>query len=661
MSSSKSDPKFRDPSQDDEGKISLDSNEDIIDDSVVEAMASDVDSVIEELDEADDPVQPPTEPEPAGPAEASTPEEPALTPDTNAAEPEPQSSPEQPEDQDIEEAVEDIAASGEDLSVDESDAPPKRELKAQKPQSEIAIFIKKLWNNPKSRWGILGGTAGLLLVLALIPNTRYFILNTARVRSSVEVRVIDNSTLQPLKNVTVRAANASAQTDSDGVAKLEKVLLGKTKLKIEKRAYAHQEKTITVGWGSNPLGEYQVVPIGSQYTFHIRDYFSGKPISRAEASSGEGNASSDEEGKIVLSLDTATLDDSAQVSVDITAAGYRNEKINITVNNKEAQSIEMVPARKHVFVSKRSGNYDVYSVDADGKNERRIVGGSGYERDDISLVPHHSENYAAYVATRENTRNQNGYLLSTLYILDVDSGDLMRIDQSEQIQVIGWSKSGRLVYVKIAAGASGTDPKRHRLMSFNNEDHSDTKELASSNSFNDIIMAADKVYYAPSNIFQEIEPATYVSDPDGKNNQKILDKETSSIIRTSYDTLHLISGNDWHEYTIGSPMAASTNPPGSQVNRLYMDNKSGSISMWIDERDGKGVLIARQQGSSDETVIHERGGMKSPLYWLNDKYIIFRVADGRETADYILNTEGGEPRKIVDTTDTSGISRWIYY
>ncbi len=656
MSSPKSASNDQRPDKDElssEEKISLDDNELMLDDSVVDAIEEDM------RPEAEPTEQPAEAPEAAADPVVEY-QDPPESDGQVPADPEPSEAP-VADDPDIEKVVEEIAETEEiDAEIAEEE-PPHHELKPAKAESEIVVFLKKLWHNPRARYGIFGGLFVTLFILAVIPNTRYFILNTARVRSSVEVRVIDNSTLQPLKNVTVKAANANAQTDSDGVAKLTGVKLGRTKLIIEKRAYAAQEKTVTVGWGSNPLGEFQVVPVGSQYTFYIRDFASGKPIARAEASSGEGNASSDEEGKLVLALDTATMEDSAQVSVQITADGYRDETMNITVNNKETQSINMVPDRKHVFVSKRSGKYDVYSVDVDGKNERRIVGGSGYERDEISLIPHPTGEFAAYVATRENTRNQSGYLLDTLYILDVESGDLMRIDQSEQIQVVGWSKSGRLVYVKIAAGASGTDPKRHRLMSFNNEDHSDTKELASSNSFNDVMMANDRVFYAPSNIFQESEPAMYVVDPDGKNSQKLLGKEIFSILRTDYETLYLNANNEWYEHVLGSPMAASSSAPGTQTNRMYLDSPDGKRSAWIDSRDGKGVLIGRTKDTGEETTLVDRGGLKLPMYWLNNDYLVFRISDGRETADYLLNVTGGEARKIIDTTDTSGIGRWFYY
>lgn len=651
MSSSKSasnDPQSDNTKLRDDETISLDDNEVFLDDSVVNEIEDDMhadasaDSTPVSTETPTDPVVEYTEPD--------TSESASEVADTAPT-----------EDPDVEKAVEEIAETEEIDAENQEDQPPAVATKQPKSKGRLATFLHSLWSNPRTRYGLIGGLSLLIFVLALIPNSRYFILNTAQVRASVELTVIDNSTLQPLKNVTVKAADISAQTDSDGVVRLEKVKLGRTTLRIEKRAYAAQEQSITVGWGSNPLGEYQVVPIGAQYTFFIRDFMSGKPIPGAEASSGDGNARADEEGKLVLALDTSTMEDSAQISVDISADGYRDETMNITVNNKETQSIGMVPARKHVFVSKRSGKYDVYSVDIDGKNERRIVGGSGYERDDITLIPHPSKNYAAYIATRENTRNQSGYLLSTLYILDIESGDLMRIDQSEQIQAVGWSKSGRLVYVKIAAGASGTDPKRHRLMSFNNEDHSDTKELASSNSFNDVMMANERVYYAPSNIFQEVEPAMYVIDPDGKNSQKLLGKEVTSITRTDHETLHLSANNEWYEHVLGSPMASSTSAPGSQLNRLYADSPSGERSVWIDDRDGKGVLLSRAIDTGEESVLIERGGLQLPMYWLNDDYLIYRVADGRETADYLLNVSGGQAQKIIDVTDTKGITRWFYY
>ena len=563
-----------------------------------------------------------------------------------------------------EKAIEDIVAEEGDaiLAAEDRERDSDHDFAVKTPHKKpgkLQAWLKDIWQNPRKRWATLGGLTAVILIIALVPQSRYFVLNTTGVRSSLSLRVIDSGTQQPLKNVSISAGGASAQTDSDGMVKLTGVRLGRTNLKIEKRAFSPHSRTITVGWGSNPLGDFQATAVGTQYTFMVKDAFSELPLTSAEAASGEGNAHADEDGKLVLTLDTAELDDAAQLSVQITHEGYRSEAINITVNNKENQEVKMVPARRHVFVSKRSGSYDVYGVDVDGRNEQRIVSGTGLERDDIDLVPHSSEGFAAMVSTRENTRNKDGYLLSTLYIVNVSDGDLMKVDQSEQIKIIGWS-GNRLVYVKVAAGASGTDPKRHRLMSFNNDEDA-TKELASSNSFNDVVMAGGKVYYAPSNIFQESTPAMYAIGADGGGQQKIIDKEAYAIVRSGYDVLHIGSGNEWFQYVLGSPQAAAAQSPSSQVSRVYADGSAGKFSLWVDSRDGKGVLLSYDKTTKEEKILQQRGGLKLPVYWMNDKYIVYRVSDGKEIADYALNIEGGEPRKITDVTDTSGIRRWTYY
>lgn len=559
-------------------------------------------------------------------------------------------------------AIEEIVAEEGDAVLaaeDKEKSDQEDEDKQPKKDSRLRQFISSIWSDPKKRWLFFGGLTALFLVLAVTPHSRYFILNTAGVRSSLSLKVVDSGTMQPLKNVTVSAGGAQALTDSDGVAKLTRVRLGRTELSIEKRAFSPHKRVITVGWGSNPLGDFRVTAVGSQYVFMVKDAFSGLPLAGAEASSGDGDARSDDDGKIVLTLDTADQDDAAQVSVEISAEDYRTETVNITVNNKETQEVGMVPGRRHAFVSKRSGKYDVYAIDADGKNERRIVGGTGLERDDIVLVQHSTDNIAALVSTRENTRNSSGYLLSTLYIVNIDDGDIMRIDQSEQIKLVGWAGS-RLIYVKMAAGASGTDPKRHRLMSFNNDEDT-TKELASSNYFNDVVLADGRVYYAPSNIFQETEPAAYAINPDGGDKKTILDKEVYALVRSSYDTLYLGAGDEWYRYVLGSPLASQDQAPSSERGRIYTDSPAGKFSLWVDNRDGKGVLINYDRTSKEEKTLVERGGLKLPVYWLSDKYVVYRVADGRETADYALNLDGGAPRKITDVTNTTGIDRWLSY
>lgn len=550
-------------------------------------------------------------------------------------------------------AAEDLEREIED--EDELDK-PKKPPKARGP-------IGRFFARPLARWLLFFGILAGIASVAIIPDSRYLVLNTAGVRSTLQLKVIDNGTLQPLKNVSITAGGASAQTDSEGFAKLTGVRLGKTTLLIEKRAFSRVEKPIVVGWGSNPLQDFHIQAVGAQYTFLIKDYLNGKPIDGAQAASGDGNASSDKNGEIILTLDTANQEDSEQVSVDISADGYRTETVSFTVSNKETQSVELVPARKHTFVSKRSGKFDVYTVDVDGKNEKKIVEGTGLERDDITLIPHQKEPVAAFVATRENVRNGSGYLLSTLYIIKSDSGELTKIDQSEKIQIIGWSKDGHLVYVKVASGASASDPQRYRLMSFNTSNFTDTKELAASNAFNDALMAGDRVYYAPSDSFQDDpESGVFAIDPTGQNKQTLLDQEAFALQRTSYETLDINTGETWYTYVFGSQAGAKAGQPAvAGVSKLYADNPSNNFSLWADERDGKGILLAYDRSTKEDRQLVSRSGLKAPVYWLNDSVAVYRVKDSRETADYVVSVDGGDARKITDVSGTAGLSSQFNY
>lgn len=561
-------------------------------------------------------------------------------------------------------AVEDIVAHEGDTVLKAEDEEREHTIAHKDlPKASLVDRLANVWSRPIVRLGVVLIFVILIIAAALIPASRYFTLNKAGVRSSMTLSVIDTATLQPLKNVTVSVAGVSALTDANGVANLKHIKLGQSKVSITKRAFANIEQTTTIGWGSNPKGQFRLAASGVQYTFIITDFLSGKPLAKTEALSGEGNAISDKDGRLVLVLDTSSKKDNDELEVKFNLDNYRTDTIKIAVNNKETSSVKMVLDRRDTFVSKRSGKFDIYAIDLDGKNEQKIISGTGIERDDMALSPSQNGEIAAYVATRENIRNSDGFLLSTLYLLDIKSANLAKIDQSEQIQLIGWTSDQRIVYIKIAAGASAANPKRERLMSLSAKDSSDIKEIASANSFNDVLMVGDKVVFAPSNSFQDNpKPGLFVSSSDGSNTLSVISTEVNNIFRTSYDSIVYETGGSFFSYKIGATAAsvtAITNPNG--LNRLYVDNTNADNSIWIDSRDGKGVILNYDKVSKKDSVIIAQNGLKLPIRWLDKTTIIYRVNDGKETADYAVSTNGGSAKKVQDVTDVSGIGRWFYY
>lgn len=555
---------------------------------------------------------------------------------------------------------EDDTIEGEELlaAVDER---IEQSIAEHAPKSKIQklkdLFIR-WWQNRKIRYATIVGGVVLLCLLFAIPISRYFILNRVGVRASATLTIRDQSTSQPLKNVQIKLANQTATTDAEGKVTIRHLTLGRTKLVIQKRAFAEQTKTITLGWGSNPLGNLELTPIGTQYSYVLTDWLSGKPIAKAQATSGEFDAVSDADGKLVLTVDAGK---DSPTTAKIKADHYRAETVTLDPNHKEATKVQLVSDRKQPFVSKRSGKYDLYAIDIDGKNETLILKGTGYEQPSIGLVAHPVDEVAALVSTRENVRNKDGFLLSTLTLVDLGDNSTVTIAQSERLQVLGWS-GNHLVFAQVIAGASGGNPKRQRLFAYDYKTQ-DKKELASSNSFNDLMMIGNDVYFAPSTAFSPgATGGLYKIRADGSSQQTILNKEVWNIFRTDFNRLDLAVGQEWYSHMIGESKATKqTSAPTNMQSRGYVDSPDAKQSLWIEERDGKGTLLLRDIEQKSDKVLRAQSGLSGPVRWLDDHTLVYRIHNTNETADYALSIDGGDAKKIRDVTHTEGVDRWYYY
>jgi hypothetical protein len=527
--------------------------------------------------------------------------------------------------------------------------------KSSKPRRNIfsAWWHSKLWRTVTLAVLFVG-----LAAVAAFPTSRYLALNAFGVRVSASVTVFDNTTGQPLKNAEFVVAGKSAKTDSEGTVKLGDLKLGPSTLTVKKPAFAEVSQPVTLGWGSNPLGEFKLKAVGNQYKFQVVDFLSKKPISKAEISSGEANSRSNEKGEVVL---TVPQTDTEKLEVLVSADSYRNEKREIKIDQKDVVTVEMAPSRKHAFISKRSGTFDVYKVDIDGKNEEKILSGTGREQTEtMALSQHPSKDLAALVSSRENIRNSDGFLLSSLTIIDLKDNSTNKVAQSERIQLVDWI-GNKLIYVKISEGASAASTDRHRLVSYDLESNKET-ELASTNYFNDVLAANGSIYYSPASYNVNGSVGLFKINAEGNNRKTIYDKEVWNIIRSSYDKLSISMGSEWFDLNLSNDNLDRTGgPPANQKSRLYVPSSDGSRSLWTEERDGKGALLSYDVSTKEDKVLLAEAGLKNPIQWLNSKYITYRVNTPQEIADYVLNTEGGSPLKIRNVTDTAGIDRWYYY
>lgn len=524
--------------------------------------------------------------------------------------------------------------------------------------NRIKAGLKAFWQNKRARNTTLAGILTVIIIAGVVPVSRYFILNTLGVRGSMSLRVVDDKTDQPLKNVQVELDGTSGKTDIDGKVKLERIKLGPAQLSVKKPAFADVRQKVTIGWGSNPRGDLSLTPVGSRYTFEIKDFVSGKPVKDAEAVSGEASASANDNGEIVL---VVADQDEASIDIELMAPNYRTETVKLEVGNKDVHQLSLVPGRKHAFVSKRSGQYDLYKIDVDGKNEKKVISGTGSESEDKTVIlPSPDSNTIAFVSTRGDRHNGDGFALSGLMIINLDDNKSETIDYSERIQLIDFIGS-RLIYVKIAEGESASSPDRNRLISYDVGTH-EQKELYKTNYFNDVLAAKGIVYYAPASYMSEGSDGLFKVNADGSSKSTVYPKEVWNLFRVSYDVIDAAVGESWYKYDTSSGVfQALSGAPAEQKSRVYADSPDRKKSAWVDERDGKGVLIIYDTLTGQDKVIQTQGGLANPISWLDNDHLIYRIANSSETADYVISLSGGSPKKVRDVTNTAGLDRWYYY
>jgi hypothetical protein len=513
-------------------------------------------------------------------------------------------------------------------------------------------FFGAWWRSKFWRTLTILAILAAIAAVGAVPASRYFLLNAAGVRSATSVKVLDDSTGLPLKNAEFSVASQTGKTDAEGNVRLDGLKLGKTTMSVKKPAFADFSQPVTLGWGSNPLGEFRLKAVGSQFKFTVVDFLSKIPITKAEANNGDANARSNDKGEILL---TVPQTDKDKIEVKISGENYRPETQTVSADQKDTVTVQLVPSRKHVFISKRSGKYDVYKVDVDGKNEEKVLSGTGKERvETMALIPHPTKNVAALVSSRD------GASVSTLTLIDLNDNTTSKLAQSERLQVIDWM-GNRLVYGKIAEGSSETSTDRHRLMSYDIDSDSE-KELASTNYFNDIIAVKNAIYYSPAAYNVKGSVGLYKINADGTNKKTIYDKEVWNLFRTAYDKLSVSMGADWYELNLDNDsLTKAAGPPPLLKTRIYSESPDGNSSLWIDDRDGKGAILSYDQQKKTDDVLRTQSGLKNPVRWLTDKHVIYRISNNTETADYILNIDGGVPLKVRDVTDTAGVDRWYYY
>lgn len=542
-------------------------------------------------------------------------------------------------------AIDEITAKeGDDLLAAQDAAATVGAVKVANPSGFVRFWRSK-WTLYSLLIILLGGAAAAMTV----PTSRYWILNTAGVRAGASLTIVDSTTQLPLKGVQVALGENQTDTDGEGRAKFKKLRLGPAGLTIKRTGFKEIKREVVIGWGSNPLGSFGLQSTGIQYTIEVRDYLSEKPIEGVEATDGEATAISDKQGKITLTLGSSIV---AKEGIEIKKDGYRTDKITLNEDTKKPTKVSLVLARKAIFVTKQSGKYDVYKSDIDGKNRAVLLPGTGHETSNVSLAVSPDGARAAYVSTRNNKRDSGGYLLSSLILINTDSGETVTIAEAPQIQLISWAGK-RIVFQQSSSDSSSG--KRYRISSYHYADNA-RLQLAAANTLTSATDARGTIYYAVAADAADssVKPGLFSVGPDGKSSQQIIDKELSTVLRSGYDTFSLqTEDGGWYAYDIPDKQLTEVEAPASLVGRSYADNADHTSSLWISQSTLKAYDTAERRDKD----VKSQSGLAYPLQWLSPTVAVYRVASGTETADYVISLEGGTARKIANVAPYYGFAK----
>lgn len=553
--------------------------------------------------------------------------------------------------------VEDIVRSDSDAALQEQDKAAQSNV-VMKPSlwERLKNDWSDWWDDPRKRYITLGVLAVLIGIVFIFPASRAYMMNLVGMRGDISVQVVDSKTTLPLKGAKVEVAGQSASTDAQGKATVQDVKLGDQSVVISKTAFAKVTEGLSVKSGSQTLPTVSLKAVGTQFSFVVTDYVSGKPVPGVEASYNSASAQGSKDGKVLLTIPPTSA---SKITVTISAENYQTQEIEFSTDTKTATPVSLAPSGKTVFISKQDGRYNLYSADLDGKKRTVILEATGSENADrlaLSVSPDGTK--AALVSTRDNQKNAQGFLLSTLSVVDTKGGKAQTVEHAESISLLGWNGS-KLLYGQTVAGASAANPNRQKIVAY---DTNGGKKLplASANYFNGTEVIGGNVYYATSSSDPSATSNFNKISVDGTGKQVLSNQEYWTLLRTNYDMLSLQTNTSWQTYTAGATGVKPSAAPTSLDDRLYVDNANGSQSLWVDVRDGKGVLLSYDTKTKKDTVLTSQTGLAQPVRWINDTTIVFRVVTPKETADYVFSTAGGQPKKITDTTAVNGITQLRY-
>jgi hypothetical protein len=111
-----------------------------------------------------------------------------------------------------------------------------------------------------------------------------------------------------------------------------------------------------------------------------------------------------------------------------------------------------------------------------------------------------------------------------------------------------------------------------------------------------------------------------------------------------------IGDGTWHGYNVNTSQSAVASAP-ADLRRAILATVSGDGQnrLVVTTVDGKPAIRVRSVATGEEKLLYSAAGIRGPIHFVGDT-VVFRMADGNQTADFAVSLSGGAPKKISDVT-----------
>ena len=280
------------------------------------------------------------------------------------------------------------------------------------------------------------------------------------------------------------------------------------------------------------------------------------------------------------------------------------------------------------FVSGRSGNAEIYVMDADGGNPQNLT---NHPDGDVSPSWSPDGKRIAFMSDRDGHVNMRDSPNYEIYVMDADGGNQRNLtNHPDRDSSPSWSPDGKHIvfssdrdndrdenieiYVMDADGGN-----QERLTNNLTEDEypswsPDGKRIAFS-------ARRDGHFENNFGITYEI----YVMDADGQNEQRLTENRN----------------NDWN---------SSWSPDGKRI--AFMSDRKGDVVNWD-------LYVMDADGGNEQRLTENRVYDSSPSWAPDGKRIAFMSNRDENTEIYVMDADGGNPQNLTNNPDSDGSPAWL--